>query len=68
MRVVLEVEDEKAGFLIEILSHFDFVKLDDATVEKARIIDDLRESVIEVNRAKHGEIELRNAQELLDEL
>jgi hypothetical protein len=68
MRLVLDVKDEKAAFFLEMLRNFKFVKLDEASIEKARILADLKKAVTEVNRAKRGEIKLRSAQELLDEL
>jgi len=68
MRVVLEVEDEKAAFFLEILSHFDFVELDDAAAEKARILESIRSGMEEVKSAERGEIKLQTARELLDEL
>jgi hypothetical protein len=68
MRLVLDVKDEKAAFFLEMLRNFKFVKLDEASIEKASILADLKKAVTEVNRAKRGEIKLRSAQELLDEL
>lgn len=68
MKMTIEVRDDKAAFILELLKNFSFVKLDQASKEKARVLEELKEAVAEVNRAKRGEIKLQTARELLNEL
>ncbi len=68
MKMTIEVRDDKAAFILELLKNFSFVKLDEASMEKARVLEELKEAVNEVNRAKRGEVKLQTARELLNEL
>ncbi|MBK9449621.1 MAG: hypothetical protein IPN95_09420 [Bacteroidetes bacterium] len=68
MKMTIEVRDDKAAFILELLKNFSFVKLDEASKEKARVLEELKEAVNEVNRAKRGEVKLQTARELLNEL
>lgn len=68
MKMTIEVRDDKEAFILELLKNFSFVKLDEASKEKARVLEELKEAVNEVNRAKRGEVKLQTARELLNEL
>lgn len=68
MKITIEVRDDKAAFFLELLRDFAYVRLDEASAEKARILSDLREAVSEVKRAQKGEIQLQSAREFLNEL
>ena len=67
MNVLVEVEDSRAPFFFELMRNIR-AKSIRLTPEKAEILSDLRSAVDEVRRAKRGEIELRDADELLREL
>ncbi len=68
MRLVLDVKDEKAAFLLEILRNFKFVKLDEASSEKASILESIANGLKEVQRAEKGELKLENAKDWLNGL
>jgi hypothetical protein len=68
MKLTIEVRDDKADFILELLRNFSFVKMEEGAAEKARILEDLKGAVSEVNRAKRGEVKLQTARELLNEL
>ena len=68
MKLTIEVRDDKADFILELLRNFSFVKMEVGAVERARILEDLKGAVSEVNRAKRGEVKLQTARELLNEL
>jgi hypothetical protein len=68
MQYLLEVDDNKDKFLLEVLKHFRFVKTRPLTKENWRFIKELQQSIDEVNRAKRGEIKLQKAKDLLNEL
>jgi hypothetical protein len=68
MRIVLDVNDDKAAFFLEIVRNFSFVKFDRTSSEQSQMIEDLKGAVDEVNRAKRGELKLQSARDFLNEL
>lgn len=68
MKVLVDVKDHKAAFLLELLNSLPFVKAKPLTDAKAEFLEDLREAVEEVKLIKAGKKKGRSAQELLDEL
>lgn len=68
MKVILDVKDEKAGFILELLRNFKFVKAKELTPTKAEMLNDLQEAAEKVRLHKQGKIKLKTAKELLDEL
>ncbi len=68
MMLLLDIKDDKAPFFMEVLKNFSFVKTETLTQSKAQFLKELKGSVDEVSRAKQGEIKLKSADELIDEL
>ncbi len=68
MKVLLEVDDKKAPFFMEVLKNFSFVKATKVSPQKALLIKEIRETVDNVNLYKRGKLKARPAKELLDEL
>ena len=68
MKVLLEVEDKKAPFVLELLRNLRSVKVKLLPSAKETAIEDLKHSIKEVKLAKQGKIKLRPARELLNEL
>jgi hypothetical protein len=68
MKAVLDIKDNKAPFVIELLNNFSFVKVKPITNEKALLLSEIREAVDIVNLVKKGKIQARPAIELLNEL
>lgn len=68
MRVLLDIKDSKVDFVLEMLRNFSFIKAKPLTPYKTKVLQDLKESVAEVNLAKQGKIKLKTAKDLLDEL
>ena len=69
MKILLEINDSKAAFFLEVLKNFKFVKkaipLSDA---KAGLMQDIREAVEELKLVRAGKLEARNAEDLINEL
>ena len=67
MKVLVEVEDSRAPFFFELMRNIraKYVLL---TSDKVEIMEGIRNAVEDVKRHKRGEIELRDAKELLKEL
>ena len=68
MKVLLDIRDDKAPYLLEVLKNLSFVKTKQLTDSKAKFLKGLREAVEEVRLIKAGKLKGRPAKELLDEL
>ncbi|WP_061298389.1 hypothetical protein [Leptospira borgpetersenii] len=68
MKVLLDIKDDKAHSLLEILKGLSFVKTKTLTSPKAKFIEDVQEAVEEMKLVKAGKLKARPAQDLLDEL
>ena len=68
MKVLLDIKDNKADFIMELLRSFSFVKAETINPAKALFIKELKGSIEEVVLAKQGKIKLKPAEQLLDEL
>ncbi len=68
MKVLLDIKDSKAEFMMELLTSFSFVKTESLTPSKAEFLHELKESAKEVAMAKQGKVKLQSAREFLDEL
>lgn len=68
MKVLLEIKDSKAGFVMELLKNLPFVKAKPLTDKKAEFLGELKEAVDNINLVKAGKLKARSAKDLLDEL
>ena len=68
MNLLIQVQEEKADFLMELLNSLAFVSVEPLTPNHAQLIKGLKEAVDQVNLAKEGKITLKPARKLLDEL
>jgi len=68
MKLLLDIKDSKAEFMIELLKNFPFVKAKPLTPSKAELIEEIKESVEEVKAAKQGKVKLKTLDQLLNEL
>jgi hypothetical protein len=68
MKVLLDIKDNKADFVMELLHNLPFVKTETISPSKARFLKEFKQAVDEVNLAKQGKIKLKTAEQLLDEL
>lgn len=68
MKVLLDIKDSKAPFVLELLKNLPFVKAKNLTPYKAKVLEDIREAVEEMNLIKAGKLEARDAEELFREL
>lgn len=68
MKVLLEIKDDKAAFVLEVLRNFSFVKAKPLSAKKAQLLEEIAEAVHNVNLAKSGKLKPRTLTELLDEL
>ena len=69
MKLLLDINDNKAAFFMEVLKNFTFVKdaipLSDT---KADLMRDIREAIEELKLIREGKLKARNAEDLINEL
>ena len=68
MKVLVEIKDNKAAFVMELLRSFSYVKAQPITPEKYDVLEGIRQAVDEVKLHKQGKIKLKSAKSLLNEL
>ncbi len=68
MKVLLDIKDSKAAFILELLQNFKFVKAEPLTPYKAEVLQGIKQAVEEMNLIREGKIEGRKAEDLLNEL
>ena len=68
MKFVLEVKESKAAALMALLNDLPYVKTKPLTPYRAKVMEDLKESIDEMNLVLDGKLEARDADELLNEL
>ena len=68
MKVLLDIKDEKASFMMEVLRNFKDVKAKPISGYKANILEGINEAVEEVKQIKQGKLKGISAKDLLNEL
>ena len=68
MKLLLDIKDSKAAFIMELLKNFSFVKANPLTPYKAEVLEGIREAVEEMKLIKAGKLKGRPAEDLLNEL
>jgi hypothetical protein len=68
MKLILEIKDNKAGFIIELLKSFSFVKAKPLSPYKEQVLEELKEAVDNMTLVKQGKLKARPAKDLLNEL
>lgn len=68
MKILLDVKDDKASFMMEVLKNFKDVKARPLTSYKAEVLEGLKQAVEEVQLIKQGKLKGIPAKDILDEL
>ena len=68
MKVLLDIKDSKALYLLEVLKGLSYVKTKELTPYKAEVLEGIKEAVEEMKLIKKGKIKARNAEDLFNEL
>ena len=68
MKLLLEIQDNKAAFILELLENFKFVKAKPKTNEKALLIEEIKEAFENLKLVKQGKLKAKPLSELLNEL
>ena len=68
MKVLLDIKDNKAMYLLEVLQGLSYVKIKTINNEKALLIEEIKEAVENLTLARKGKLKLKSARELYNEL
>ena len=68
MKLLLDVKDNKASHLIEVLKGLNFVKTKQISPAKAKLILEIKEAADELNLVKKGKKKAKSAEAFLNEL
>ncbi len=68
MKVLLDIKDHKAAFVMELLKNFSFVKAKPLTNKKEKFLNGFKQAIEEVKLAKQGKLKTTPLKEFLDEL
>ncbi len=68
MKILIEVKESKAEFLLELLRSLPFVKTTAVQDENEAIRTNVQTAVEQMNQVKSGKLKGRPVQKLLDEL
>ena len=68
MKVLLDIKDNKAPSLMEVLRGLSYVKAKTISDEKALLIEEIKEAVDNLILVKQGKLKARPAKDLLNEI
>lgn len=68
MKILLDIPDNKASSLMEVLQSISYVKAKPLTDEKALVMTEIREAVEEMKLIRAGKKQARNAEDFLNAL
>lgn len=68
MKVILDIKDGKAVFVMELLSSLSFVKARLLSDENAVLVDEIKEAVEDLKLVRQGKLKARPARDLIKEL
>jgi len=68
MKVLLDIQDNKAASFMEVINGISFVKAKPITDSKAELLSEIREAVDNLALAKKGKLKLKSARDLYNEL
>jgi hypothetical protein len=68
MKVLLDIQDNKAMKLLKALEALPYVKTKQLTGEKAELLSEIKEAVEELKLVLEGKKEARDAEQYLNEL
>ena len=68
MKVLLDIKDKKANFVLELLRNLSFVKAKRLTDSKAQLVEEITEAVEELKLIRSGKKKARNAEDFIREL
>jgi len=68
MKVILDIQDNRVPFFMELINSLDFVQVEDEGDSKEAIISNIKRGLEEVKLAKKGKLKTTPAKDFLTEL
>ena len=68
MKILLDIKDHKAAFILELLENFKYVKAKPLTPYKAEVLENIKTAVEEMNLINEGKLKAIPVKDLLDEI
>jgi len=68
MKVILDIKDNKASFVMELLSNLSFVKARPLSEDDVILIEEIKQAVEELKLVREGKLKARPARDLINEL
>ena len=68
MKILLDIPDNQASSLIDVLKSISYVRVKPLTDAKALLMEEIKEAVDEMQLIKTGAKKTRNAEDFLNEL
>ena len=68
MKILLDIPDNKASSLMDVLKSISYVRAKPLTDSKALLMEEIREAVDEMKLIKEGKKKAHNAEDFLNEL
>ena len=70
MKVILDIQDNRVPFFMELLKSLDYINIlkEIKSKEKGKVLQDLAEAFNDVKLYEQGKKKLKSAKDLLDEL
>lgn len=68
MKILLDIKDNKAASLMEVLKDLHYVKIKSISDEKSLLIEEMKEAIEELKLIRQGKLKGIPAKQLLDEL
>lgn len=68
MKVLLDIKDDKATHLLEVLKGLSYVKVKTISDEKTLLMEEIKEAVENLALVRKGKLKARPAKDLLNEL
>lgn len=68
MKILIDIPDNKAASLMDVLKSISYVKAKPLTEEKALLMREIREAVENLKLVRQGKLKARPAKELLNDL
>lgn len=68
MKILLDIKDDKALHLLEVLKGLSYVKTKQLTDAKAQLMSEIRQAVEEMKEIRAGKKQARDAEDFLNEL
>lgn len=68
MKLLVEVKDSKADFVMELLKSLPFTKTKQLSAPKAKLFSEINEAIENLNLVKAGKLKAKPLEQLLDEV